>query len=185
MTTPHHKPGLFQPNNPPKPNERTKIPQQFVLLPMESNSQYTVIGPEDKKSAEPLLSIHQEEVKPLVEPSPEEAPLLLPHFDADKIQSRADALDIDDDDSLQYLSQNVREMIKLASDSTDDKLVDIWDEVRAGPSQMASKVKLSSSNLRLLLLYDLLSREAKRQKLSDYSVSILASFQPIDVSYWT
>lgn len=36
---------------------------------------------------------------------------------------------------------------------------------------VTSKAKLSGSNLRLLLLYDLLSRDAKRQRLSDYSVS--------------
>lgn len=139
---------------------------------MENNSEYTVIQPEDRNTGEPLLSIHEEEVKPLIEPSPEDAPLLPPHFEADKI-SRSDMLNIDedlDDDSLQYLSQNVREMIKLANDPTDDKLVDVWEEVRAGPLT-PQKNKMSSSNLRLLLLYDLLSREAKRQRLSDYSVS--------------
>ncbi|XP_028176109.1 uncharacterized protein LOC114364231 isoform X4 [Ostrinia furnacalis] len=168
QTTPHHKPGLYSPNAPPKANERSD--SKFVLLPMENNSEYTVIQPEDRKTGEPLLSIHEEEVKPLMEPSRVDAPLLPPHFEADKI-SRSDILDIDeelDDDSLQYLSHDVREMIKLANDPADEKLVDVWEGVRAGP-QMAQKMKLSSSNLRLLLLYDLLSREAKRQRLSDYT----------------
>jgi hypothetical protein len=172
VTTPFHKPGLYAPFSPPRSEDRSK--SQFVLLPMENNSEYTVIEPPERKTEEPLLSMHNEEVKPLVEPSPEEAPLLPPHFEADKA-SRSDLLNIDEelnDDSLQYLSQNVREMIKMASDATDDRVVDIWDGLKAGPEPM-QKTKMSSSNLRLLLLYDLLSREAKRQRLSDYGVSIL------------
>ncbi|RVE44081.1 hypothetical protein evm_011274 [Chilo suppressalis] len=170
LTTPHHNPGLYAPYAPPKANERLTHKTQFVLLPLESNSQYTVLHPPERKTEEPLLSIHDEEVKPLVEPSPEEMPLLPPHFDADKA-ARSDILNIDEelnDDSLQYLSQNVREMIKMANDDTDDRLVDVWEGLRSGP-EPSQKVKLSGSNLRLLLLYDLLSREAKRQRLSDYS----------------
>ena len=55
--------------------------------------------------------------------------------------------------------------------SSNPQLVDVWDQVRQGPQPAAGKAKLSAANLRLLLLYDLLSRDAKRQRLSDYSVS--------------
>ncbi|CAG9791148.1 unnamed protein product [Diatraea saccharalis] len=169
ITTPHHNPGLYAPFAPPKQNERQIAKTQFVLLPLESNSEYTVIQPPERKTEEPLLSIHNEEVKPLMEPSPEEMPLLPPHFDADKI-SRSDILNIDEDlndDGLQYLSHTVREMIRMANDDNDERVVDVWEGLRSGP-EPTQKVKLSGSNLRLLLLYDLLSREAKRQRLSDY-----------------
>ncbi|KAL4705851.1 hypothetical protein ACJJTC_019286 [Scirpophaga incertulas] len=165
-TTPYHKPGLYAPSAPPQADERPK--GQYVLLPLENNSEYTVIEPPERKTEEPLLSMHEEEVKPLVEPSPEEEPLLPPHFDDDKLsRSDVDADEIDDE-SLQYLSQNVREMIKMAYDTNDDKLVDVWEGLRSGPEPI-QKIKMTSSNLRLLLLYDLLSREAKKQRLSDYA----------------
>lgn len=121
------------------------------------------------------MSIHEEEVKPIMEPA-KEAPLLPPNFDAkvDKISRRADDIDEEiTDDNLQYLSQNVRDLIKMANDPDDERVVDVWEGVRANNQEFTPKGKLSASNLRLLLLYDLLSREAKRQKLFDYSVSIV------------
>ncbi|XP_063628868.1 uncharacterized protein LOC134800295 [Cydia splendana] len=160
QTTPYHKPGLYAPLAPPKPNDRT------YLLPPNQNAPYTVIQPQKTNTNEPLLSIHEEEVKPLIEPSPE-SHLLPPHFEADvdKI-SRSDSLMLDDwEENLQYLSPSVREMIKLANDPDDERLI---EDVRAGPQGNKGGSKLSASNLRLLLLYDLLSREAKRQRLSDY-----------------
>ncbi|XP_013195527.1 uncharacterized protein LOC106138793 isoform X2 [Amyelois transitella] len=164
QTTAHHKPGLFAPNSPPRPIDRIlpKSPQRFVLLPLEYNSQYTVIEPLERRTEEPLLSIQDEEVRPLMEPNPEAAPLLPPHFPSDKL-SRSE----DGDENLQYLSETVRDMIKMARDPDDERLVDVFGDTRAGPTT-GNKASLSSSNLRLLLLYDLLSREAKRQKLSDY-----------------
>ncbi|KAM3957890.1 ecdysone-inducible gene E3 [Aphomia sociella] len=163
MTTPLHKPGLFAPASPPKASDRIspKSEHRFVLLPLEYNSEYTVIEPEEKRTEEPLLSIQEEEIKPLMEPNPESAPLLPPHFESE-IKSRSEF----DDENLQYLSENVRDIIKMANDPDDERLIDL-SELKAGP-QKGPGNKLSSSNLRLLLLYDLLSREAKRQKLSDY-----------------
>ncbi|XP_026760233.1 uncharacterized protein LOC113519371 isoform X2 [Galleria mellonella] len=162
LTTPLHKPGLFAPSAPPKPSERVfpKSQHRFVLLPLEYNSEYTVIEPEEKRTEEPLLSIHNEEIKPLMEPNPASAPLLPPHFEAE-VKSQSE-----DDENLQYLSENVREIIKMANDPDDERLIEL-SELKAGPPK-GSGGKLSSSNLRLLLLYDLLSREAKRQKLSDF-----------------
>ncbi|XP_063368902.1 uncharacterized protein LOC134657255 [Cydia amplana] len=160
QTTPYHKPGLYAPLAPPKPDDRT------YLLPPNQNAPYTVIQPQKTNTNEPLLSIHEEEVKPLIEPSPE-SHLLPPHFEADvdKI-SRSDSLMLDEwEENLQYLSPSVREMIKLANDPDDERLI---EDVRAGPQGNKGGSKLSASNLRLLLLYDLLSREAKRQRLSDY-----------------
>ncbi|KAJ8710971.1 hypothetical protein PYW07_008213 [Mythimna separata] len=172
-TTPHHKPGLYAPYSPPKPISRyTWHPQQhrFVLLPVETPAQYTILQPHQTKTEEPLLSVQQEQIKPLVEPSPESAPYLPPHYDV-KVSSRSDGYVIEDisEDNLQYLSDDVREMIKMAKDPHDDRLVDVWDGVRQGSQPVTGKAKLSGSNLRLLLLYDLLSRDAKRQRLSDYS----------------
>ncbi|XP_053616899.1 uncharacterized protein LOC128678996 isoform X1 [Plodia interpunctella] len=162
QTTAHHKPGLFAPNFPPIDRILPKSPQRFVLLPLESNSQYTVIEPLERRTEEPLLSIHEEEVSPLVEPNPEDPPLLPPHFPSDKV-SRSE----DGDENLQYLSETVRDMIKMARDPDDERLVDVFGDARAGPLT-GNKASMSSSNLRLLLLYDLLSREAKRQKLNDF-----------------
>nr|XP_049698863.1 uncharacterized protein LOC110373656 isoform X1 [Helicoverpa armigera] len=171
MTTAHHKPGLYAPFSPPKPLTRyTWHPQQhrFVLLPVETPAQYTILQPQETRTEEPLLSFHHEQIKPLMEPTPESAPYLPPHYDV-KISSRSDGYVIDElsEENLQYLSDDVREMIKMAHDPHDDKLVDVWAEVRQGSQPV--KAKLSASNLRLLLLYDLLSRDAKRQRLSDYS----------------
>ncbi|XP_061722690.1 uncharacterized protein LOC133529085 isoform X1 [Cydia pomonella] len=160
QTTPYHKPGIYAPLAPPKPDDRT------YLLPPNQNAPYTVIQPQKTNTNEPLLSIHEDEVKPLIEPSPE-SHLLPPHFaaDVDKI-SRSDSLMLEDwEENLQYLSPSVREMIKLANDPDDERLI---EDVRAGPQGNKGGSKLSASNLRLLLLYDLLSREAKRQRLSDY-----------------
>lgn len=174
-TTPFHRPGLYAPVVPPKPSDRNQIPKLgFVLLPFDYNTQYTVIEPQEKRTEEPFLSIHEEEVKPIMEPA-KEAPLLPPHFDAevDKISRRADDIDEEiTDDNLQYLSQNVRDLIKMANDPDDERVVDVWEGVRANNQEFTPKGKLSASNLRLLLLYDLLSREAKRQRLSNYSVSL-------------
>lgn len=175
MTTPFHRPGLYAPPSPPKPYSYSRFswnPQQhrFVLLPVEHHAQYTILQPQEKRTEEPLLSIHQDQIKPLMEPSPESAPYLPPHYDV-KVSSRSDGYVIDDisEESLQYLSDDVREMIKMAKDPHDDKVVDVWDGVRQGNQPVTTKAKLSASNLRLLLLYDLLSRDAKRQRLSDYS----------------
>ncbi|CAH0696526.1 unnamed protein product [Spodoptera exigua] len=173
MTTPFHRPGLYAPPSPPKPYSRFSWhPQQhrFVLLPVEHQAQYTILQPQEKRTEEPLLAIHEDQIKPLVEPSPEAAPYLPPHYDV-KVSSRSDGYLIDDisEESLQYLSDDVREMIKMAKDPHDDKVVDVWDGVRQGNHPVTTKAKLSASNLRLLLLYDLLSRDAKRQRLSDYS----------------
>lgn len=175
MTTPHHKPGLYAPYSPPKPISRfTWHPQEhrFVLLPVENHAQYTILQPQQTRTEEPLLSVQHEQIKPLVEPSPESAPYLPPHYDV-KVSSRSDGYVIEDisEDNLQYLSDDVREMIKMAKDPHDERLVDVWDGVRHGSQPGTTKAKLSSSNLRLLLLYDLLSRDAKRQRLSEYSVS--------------
>lgn len=175
-TTPFHRPGLYAPVVPPKPSERNQIPKAgFILLPLDYNTQYTFIEPQEKRTEEPFLSIQEEEVKPIMEPA-KEAPLLPPHFDADKVDkvSRRDD-DMDEeipDDNLQYLSQNVKDLIKMANDPDDERVVDVWEGLRANNQEIMPKAKLSASNLRLLLLYDLLSREAKRQRLSDYSVSI-------------
>ncbi|XP_022831538.1 uncharacterized protein LOC111360005 isoform X1 [Spodoptera litura] len=175
MTTPFHRPGLYAPPSPPKPYSYSRFswnPQQhrFVLLPVEHHAQYTILQPQETRTEEPLLSIHQDQIKPLMEPSPESAPYLPPHYDV-KVSSRSDGYVIDDisEESLQYLSDDVREMIKMAKDPHDDKVVDVWDGVRQGNQPVTTKAKLSASNLRLLLLYDLLSRDAKRQRLSDYS----------------
>lgn len=108
----------------------------------------------------------------MIEPA-KDPELLPPHFDAIDKASRSD-LQEESEDNLQYLSQNVRDMINLANDPDDERLVDVWEGVRGLHNQeQMPKAKLSSSNLRLLLLYDLLSREAKRQRLSDYTVSTL------------
>ncbi|XP_068623679.1 uncharacterized protein [Battus philenor] len=135
--------------------------------------QYNPIQPQNVRTEEPLLSVHDDEVKPLLEPTPDTPHLLPPHFetDVDKISNRAKGFDVDElsEENLQYLSQNVREMIRMAHNPYDERLVDVWEDLRARPAEPSPKIKLSSSNLRLLLLYDLLSREAKRQRLSDYS----------------
>lgn len=184
VTTQHHKPGLYAPYSPPKQtsrftwktstDRRTVRRQQhrFVLLPVENHAQYTILQPQQTKTVEPLLSVQHEQIKPLVEPSPESAPYLPPYYDV-KVSSRSDGYVIEDisEDSLQYLSDDVREMIKMAKNPHDDKVVDVWDGVRHGSQPVTTKAKLSGTNLRLLLLYDLLSRDAKRQRLSDYSVS--------------
>ncbi|XP_072934099.1 uncharacterized protein ImpE3 [Epargyreus clarus] len=174
QTTRYHKPGFYAPASPPKPSERitAKNNHRFVLLPMENNSEYTLIEPQEKRTEEPLLAAHNDEVQPIVDPTPNVQHLLPPHFDAqvDKI-SRSDSYNEEEinEENLQYLSPNVREMIRMANDPDDERLVDVWDGLRANPPEVSSKGKLSGSNLRLLLLYDLLSREAKRQRLSDYS----------------
>ncbi|KPJ13405.1 hypothetical protein RR48_03906 [Papilio machaon] len=146
--------------------------QQYGVMTFDF-PQYNPIQPQNVKNEEPLLSAHHEEVKPLLEPTPDAPHLLPPHFesDFDKISSRSKGFDLDEisEENLQYLSKNVREMIRMAYDPYDDRLVDVWEDLRANPAEPSPKGKLSSSNLRLLLLYDLLSREAKRQRLSDYS----------------
>lgn len=120
-------------------------------------------------AGEPLLSIQEEEVKPLLEPTLQPH-LLPPNFEADvdKI-SRSDSLLLENlEENLQYLTPDVREMIQMAYSSGDNGLL---EDLRAG-LQVSNGGKLSSSNLRLLLLYDILSRDAKKQRLSDYYVSI-------------
>ncbi|XP_045522662.1 uncharacterized protein LOC123713162 isoform X1 [Pieris brassicae] len=170
ITTPFHKPGLYSPSSPPKPSDRISpgknFPktQQFVLLPIEQH-QYSLIKPQGTKSDGPLLAAHNEEVNPIVDPAPND-PHLLPPYDDLKVSSRSDDFD---EENLQYLSANVREMIRMANDPDDDRIVDVWEGLRLNPAEPSSKGKLSTSNLRLLLLYDLLSRDAKRQRLSDYS----------------
>lgn len=174
MTTPFHKPGLFAPPSPPKPSDRV-IPKSanYVLLPVENNSQHTVIEPEGVRTEEPLLAAHNEEVKPLLEPIPDVPHQLLPYDKGLKISSRSDNYEDEiNEDSLQHLSPNVRDLIKMAHDPNEERVVKVWESLRANPGEPSTKGKLSSSNLRLLLLYDLLSRDAKKQKLSDYSVSI-------------
>ncbi|XP_030031730.2 uncharacterized protein LOC115448435 [Manduca sexta] len=167
-TTPFHAPGLYQPAKPPKPADRYKSYQQrFVLLPFEQHAPYTVIKPQGTRNQASLLSVHHEQVKPLVEPSPNDPHFLPPHFDVKA--SRSDGIDEFSDENLQYLSNNVKEMIKMAQDPSDNGLVDVWGEVRAAQTSATTRAKLSSSNLRLLLLYDLLSRDAKRQRLSEFS----------------
>ncbi|CAH2093364.1 unnamed protein product [Euphydryas editha] len=170
-TTPFHKPGLYAPSSPPKPSDRVmpKSPS-YVLLPLENNSQYTIIEPQEKRTEEPLLAAHNEEIKPLLEPLPNLSHHLLPYDTDLKVSSRSDGYDEINEENLQYLSPNVRDMIRMANDPDDDRLIDVWEGLRgSGPSEVSTKGKLSSSNLRLLLLYDLLSRDAKRQRLSDYS----------------
>ncbi|XP_049879538.1 uncharacterized protein LOC126376272 isoform X1 [Pectinophora gossypiella] len=168
QTTPFHRPGLYAPVAPPKPSDRIN-PKSGFLLPFDHNTQYTVIEPQEKRTEEPLLAIHQEEVKPLMEPA-KEAPLLPPAFE-DQVSKRSDGYQAEEltEENLQYLSQNVKDLIKMAHDPDDERVVDVWEGVRANNQEVTPKGKLSSSNLRLLLLYDLLSREAKRQRLSDYS----------------
>ncbi|XP_023941998.2 uncharacterized protein LOC112048621 isoform X1 [Bicyclus anynana] len=170
VTTPFHKPGLYAPSTPPKPTDKN-IPKNpnYVLLPVEHNAQYTIIEPQGKKKEEPFLSAHNEEVKPLLEPRPSLQHQFLPYEQDVKASRRSDGYEDIDEESLQYLSQNVRDMIRMAHDPDDDRVVDVWDGLRASPSEPSTRQKLSSSNLRLLLLYDLLSRDAKRQRLSDYS----------------
>ncbi|XP_064074415.1 uncharacterized protein LOC113404637 isoform X1 [Vanessa tameamea] len=172
VTTPFHKPGLYAPTSPPKPSDRVKpktSQNNYVLLPLENNSQYTIIEPQEKRTEEPLLAAHNEEVKPILEPLPNVPHHLLPYETDLKVSSRSDGYDEINEESLQYLSPNVRDMIRMAHDPDDERLVDVWEGLRANPAEVSTKGKLSSSNLRLLLLYDLLSRDAKRQKLSDYS----------------
>ncbi|XP_045490671.1 uncharacterized protein LOC111002939 isoform X1 [Pieris rapae] len=170
ITTPFHKPGLYSPSSPPKPSDRISpnknFPktQQFVLLPIEQH-QYSLIKPQGTKPDGPLLAAHNEEVNPIVDPAPND-PHLLPPYDDLKVSSRSDDFD---EENLQYLSANVREMIRMANDPDDDRIVDVWEGLRVNPAEPSSKGKLSTSNLRLLLLYDLLSRDAKRQRLSDFS----------------
>ncbi|XP_034827696.1 uncharacterized protein ImpE3 isoform X2 [Maniola hyperantus] len=170
ITTRFHKPGLYAPSAPPKPTDRV-IPkdQNFVLLPMEHNAEYTIIEPQEKRTEEPLLSALHEEVKLLMEPRPSLQHQLLPYEQDVKASRRSDGYDDIDEESLQYLSQNVRDMIRMANDPDDDRVVDVWEGLRASPSEVSTRGKLSSSNLRLLLLYDLLSRDAKKQRLSDFS----------------
>ncbi|XP_050352981.1 uncharacterized protein LOC126775228 [Nymphalis io] len=171
VTTPFHKPGLYAPTSPPKPSDRVKpkSPHNYVLLPLENNAQYTIIEPQEKRTEEPLLAAHNEEVKPILEPLPNVPHHLLPYQTDLKVSSRSDGYDEINEENLQYLSQNVRDMLRMAHDPDDERLVDVWEGLRANPAEVSTKGKLSSSNLRLLLLYDLLSRDAKRQKLSDYS----------------
>ncbi|XP_045771041.1 uncharacterized protein LOC123871337 isoform X2 [Maniola jurtina] len=170
ITTRFHKPGLYAPPFPPKPTDRG-IPkdQNYVLLPVEHNSEYTIIEPQEKRTEEPLLSAHNEEVKPLMEPRPNLQHQFLPYEHDIKASRRSDGYDNLDEESLQYLSQNVRDMIRMANDPDDDRVIDVWEGLRASPSEVSTRGKLSSSNLRLLLLYDLLSRDAKKQRLSDFS----------------
>ncbi|CAH2237174.1 jg11147 [Pararge aegeria aegeria] len=170
ITTPFHKPGLFAPPYPPKPTDKgISKNQNYVLLPVEQNAEYTIIEPQEKKTEEPFLSAHDEEVKPLMEPKPNLSHQFLPFEQDIKASRRSDGYEDIDEESLQYLSQNVRDMIRMANDPDDDRVVDVWDGLRASPSEPSARQKLSSSNLRLLLLYDLLSRDAKRQRLSDYT----------------
>lgn len=152
----------------------------YVLLPVENNSQHTVIEPEGVRTEEPLLAAHNEEVKPLLEPIPDVPHQLLPYNKDLKISSRSDSYEDEiNEESLQYLSPNVRDLIKMAHDPNEERVVKVWESLRANPGEPSSKTKLSSSNLRLLLLYDLLSRDAKKQKLSDYGVSIFSIFRKL------
>ncbi|XP_012548061.2 uncharacterized protein LOC100862793 isoform X2 [Bombyx mori] len=171
LTTRPHKPGFYAPSSPPSVTDRfNHYWQRFILLPLEQATQYTVIRPQEPKTEASLLSIHQEQVQPLVEPRPQHQNLLPPY--EVKISSRSDGFVIDEDltdDSLQYLTDDVKELIKIARNPGDDRVVDVWDGFRSGPEPISARAKLSSSNLRLLLLYDLLSRDAKRQRLSDFS----------------
>lgn len=172
LTTAFHKPGIYAPL-PPKSDKY--IPKEFfVLLPIDHNSEYTIIEP-NVPTSEPLLApeVH-EEVNPIVDPKPEKEPLL--PLASDVPISRSDEMLIGDDEltdeNLQYLSQELRDMIKLAHNPNDERGIDIWGEdtnKKAYLQQAQTKAKLSGSNLRLLLLYDLLSREAKKQKLSDFT----------------
>ncbi|CAH2052567.1 unnamed protein product, partial [Iphiclides podalirius] len=158
--------------NPFLQNQQQYSQNQYGVMTFDF-PQYNPIQPQNVRNEDPLLSAHHEEVKPLLEPTPESPQLLPPHFEADvdKISSRSKGFDEDEltEENLQYLSQNVREMIRMANDPYDERLIDVWDGLRAHPAEPTPKGKLSASNLRLLLLYDLLSREAKRQRLSDYS----------------
>lgn len=130
------------------------------------------------RTEEPLLSLEpHSEVNPIVEQVPANEPLLPIH---DVPMARTDDTIVIEseelnDDNLQYLSQDIKETLRLAHDPKDERAIDIWGDNnrKAFIDNVKSKGKLSSSNLRLLLLYDLLSREAKRQKLSDYSVRII------------
>lgn len=177
-TTPFHKPGIYAPL-PPKGGDRLLPKEHYVLLPFDHNSQYTVIEPHGQPTSDSLLSPENHgEVKPIVEPKPDSEPLL-PFEETIPVPRTDDGISIDDeefsDENLQYLAPELRAVIKLANDPTEERAIDIWgDDVnrKAYIQQSQTKGKLSSSNLRLMLLYDLLSREAKRQKLSDYSVSI-------------
>lgn len=166
-TTAFHKPGLYAPASPPKPSERQKS-NNYVLLPVEQNYQHTIIEPQEKKTEEPLLAAHNEEVSPLLEPPPNHPHQLLPYNPIKYPRSSDDEFN---EENLQYLSPQVRDMIRMAKNPDDERLIDVWDGLRANPLEVSSRGKLSTSNLRLLLLYDLLSRDAKRQRLSDYSVS--------------
>ncbi|CAG9558881.1 unnamed protein product [Danaus chrysippus] len=164
-TTAFHKPGLYAPASPPKPSERQKS-NNYVLLPVEQNYQHTIIEPQEKKTEEPLLAVHNEEVSPLLEPPPNHPHHLLPYNPIKYPRSSDDEFN---EENLQYLSPQVRDMIRMAKNPDDERLIDVWDGLRANPLEVSSRGKLSTSNLRLLLLYDLLSRDAKRQRLSDYS----------------
>ncbi|XP_032527769.2 uncharacterized protein LOC116778034 isoform X2 [Danaus plexippus] len=164
-TTAFHKPGLYAPASPPKPSERQKS-NNYVLLPVEQNYQHTIIEPQEKKTEEPLLAAHNEEVSPLLEPPPNHPHQLLPYNPIKYPRSSDDEFN---EENLQYLSPQIRDMIRMAKNPDDERLIDVWDGLRANPLEVSSRGKLSTSNLRLLLLYDLLSRDAKRQRLSDYS----------------
>ncbi|CAK1552407.1 unnamed protein product [Leptosia nina] len=170
ITTPFHKPGIYSPLAPPKPSDRLGKPdsshknQAFVLLPMDQSSEYSLIKPQEHTEG-PLLSAHNDQVHPIVEPAPND-PHLLPPYDDLKVSSRSDDVD---EENLQYLSGTVSDMIRMANDPDDDRVVDVWEGLRLNPAEPSTKGKLSTSNLRLLLLYDLLSRDAKKQRLSDYS----------------
>lgn len=172
-TTSFHKPGIYA----PLPGEKYIPKGSFLLLPIDNNAEYTVLEP-DLPTPETLLDPETpDEVKPIMDPKPDNGQLLPMAVDP-PISRTVDSIIIDDeeifDDNLQYLAPELRDMIKLANNPNDERAIDIWGEDgnrKAFLQQAQKKNKLSSSNLRLLLLYDLLSREAKRQKLSDYSVS--------------
>ncbi|CAH0713403.1 unnamed protein product, partial [Brenthis ino] len=171
ITTAFHKPGFYAPSTPPKPSDRVNPKSaNYVLLPVELNSEHTVIEPQEARTEEPLLAAHNEEVKPLLEPIPDVPHQLLPYDKDLKVSSRSDNYDDEiNEESLQYLSPNVRDLIKMAYDPNEERVVRVWESLRANPREPSTRGKLSSSNLRLLLLYDILSRDAKKQRLSDYT----------------
>ncbi|GBP20743.1 hypothetical protein EVAR_14468_1 [Eumeta japonica] len=155
LTTPFHKPGLYAPAKPLGPG--LYIRDQFVLLPANNEAEYSILAARQSLEDDPLLS--SEKLGQLLS---EGTPVLK--------SNNKQTEDEYSDENLQYLSPDIREMLKLAHDPNDERVIDIWadEESRAGVTQSGTKQKLSQSNLRLLLLYDLLSREAKRQKLNDH-----------------
>ncbi|XP_041971526.1 uncharacterized protein LOC121727645 [Aricia agestis] len=170
QTTQYHRPGLFAPPSPPRHRWYTAKNPHYVLLPMQhSFFQYSFLEPKEKKQEEPLLAAQTEQVNPIVDPTPN-VPPLLPPLDDMKITSRSESAEELNEENLQYLSPNVREMIRMANDPDDDRIVDTFGSLRGrgNPPEPKPKGKLSSTNLRLLLLYDLLSRDAKKQKLNSF-----------------